>query len=146
MYVSGEQFNKTYGKYEMITILRRDMTHHGYKYKPNKLNELHNADCMLVGLYFCKSKHIFTFVELAFMSADYTHSSTHPLIAYVEIPDDAIISVGTHKFKTNKLILGQPVEIDEYITDEWILKRSSKKIKQMLDICYLMKKVDPTTA
>ena len=147
MYVSGKQFNEEYGKYEFIKILRHDLTHHEYVYKPNALNELRgifnpNANCMPGGLYFCKSKHIFTHIEIACDQHSITNLSTHPLVVIVKIPDDAKVSVGKHKFKTDKMILGQPVEIDTYITNEWILKRSSKKIKQMLDICYVMNKMD----
>jgi len=141
--MTGAEFNEAYGKYEMIKILRRDLTHKGYTYEPNKLNKLRcafnpDADCKPGGLYFCKSKHVFTHIEIALRPNSLTDLNNYPLVAKVEIPDDAIISVGAHKFKTNKLILGQPINIDTYITDEWILKRSSKKINTMLYHCHNM--------
>lgn len=162
--MTGAEFNEAYGKYEMIKILRRDMTHNGYVYKPNSLNKMRHTKLLLRetfdpdprcrphGLYFCKAKHLFTFIGTAW---DYYYGEpdpfTHgrhvpwmlhkdqPLIAIIKIPAKATVSIGEHKFKTNMMELGEPIELRTYITDEYILKRSRKKINRMYVSCLLMR-------
>jgi len=164
--MTGTEFNEAYGKYEMIKILRRDLTHHGYEYKPNALNKMRrakfvrrekfdpNAHCKPGGLYFCKAKHLFTFIDMGwtyrpwpytfdgkpdpFAHSPVSTSMDRPLIAIIKIPAKATVSIGKHKFKTNMMELGEPIELKTYITDEYILKRSRTKINRMYKKCLMM--------
>jgi hypothetical protein len=164
--MTGTEFNEAYGKYEMIKILRRDLTHHGYVYIPNALNKMRRAkfvrrekfdsdpDCKPGGLYFCKAKHLFTFIDMGwtyrpwpytfdgkpdpFAHSPRSSCMERPLIAIIKIPAKATVSIGRHKFKTNMMELGEPIELKTYITDEYILKRSRTKINRMYKKCLMM--------
>jgi len=126
--MTGAEFNEQYAGTKMYKILYDNMIHFGYKYKPNALNGLDklgeqfdpNPDCRPGGLYFCAEPDVIKYID----------NISYPLIALVEIPADARISVGEHKFKTDKLILGQPIEIDVFFSDEYVRNLSVDYLKK----------------
>jgi hypothetical protein len=114
--MTGAEFNKQIANIKMYKVLNGNMVHYGYKYEPNALNDLSKTgehfnpdpDCKPGGLYFCTELYVLEFIKMM----------GEPLIAPVEIPADARISIGDHKFKTDKMILGTPITRDEFYSDE----------------------------
>jgi len=119
--MTGAEFNVQMAGIQMYKVLNYDLVHHDYKYVPGALNQLNSfreqfdpdPDCKPGGLYFCAESDILRWVNCVTLIPA-------PLIVRVEIPDDARISIGEYKFKTDKLILGQPVTFDKFFSDEYI--------------------------
>jgi len=116
--ITGAEFNARVAGTKMYKLLNRNLKHYGYEYEPNALNDLTklgetfnpNPDCRAGGLYFCAESDIL----------HWAHMCNDPLIAPVEIPDNSQISIGEHKFKTDKLVLGQPKTFEEFYSDSYI--------------------------
>jgi len=116
--VTGAEFNTQMAGIRMYKLLNSSMVHYDYKYEPNALNDLSKTgecfdpdpNCMPNGLYFCAESEILRWVSLA----------EDPLIALVEIPADALVSIGNYKFKTDKMILGEPIKFQEFYSDDYI--------------------------
>jgi len=119
--MTGAQFNAQMAKAntKMYKILNGNLINCGYKYELNALNSLDKTgetfnpdpNCKPGGLYFCAESEILKFLCCV---------GPTKKIAQVEIPPDAQVSVGENKFKTDKLILGQPIMVDEFFSDEYV--------------------------
>lgn len=117
--MTGAEFNTKMSNIKMCKLLNGDLKHYSYTYEPNTLNGLDKTgekfdpdpDCKPGGLYFCAESEIIRFL-----------GCVGPIkkVVLVEIPLDAQISVGSDKFKTDKLIIGQPTTFDEFFSDEYI--------------------------
>ena len=117
--MTGAEFNTHMANTKMYKLLNSDLIHNGYKYEPNALNDLTklgeqfdpDPDCKPNGLYFCAESEIIRFL-----------GCVGPIkkVVLVEIPLDAQVSVGPDKFKTDKLIIGEPTTFDEFFSDEYI--------------------------
>lgn len=120
--MTGAEFNRSMANTKLYKLLNGNLKHYDYTYEPNALNgldktgEVFNPDpnCKPGGLYFTMESMILKFTSCVMWSP------VAPLIVRVEIPDDGQISIGTHKCKTDKLILGQPIPFDEFFSDEYI--------------------------
>jgi len=115
--MTGAEFNQQMAGTKMYKILNSSMIHYNYKYEPNALNDLSKTgeqfdpdpNCNPGGLYFCAESDMLMWISMSSC-----------LIALIEIPQDAQISIGGHKFKTDKLILGQPITFDEFYSDDYL--------------------------
>jgi len=115
--MTGTQFNAQMAGIKMYKILNDNMVHYDYTYEPNALNDLSKTgeqfdsdpDCKPGGLYFCAESDMIIWI-----------STSTCLIALIEIPEDAQISIGENKFKTDKMILGQPKSFDEFFSDTYL--------------------------
>ena len=118
--LTGAQFNERARNTgtKMFKVLNSDFIHNNYTYKLHALNDLSqlgeqfdpDPNCTPGGLYFCAESDIL--VWLCTMDGQ--------LIAPVEIPDDAQVSVGDSKFKTDKLYIGQPMSFQDFYSDAYI--------------------------
>lgn len=93
--------------YKLYKITNTNETHHGYQYHDglnvDTLPFSATGECSSGGLYFADEKNIGHFVDLGCY------------IREVIIPDDATVYIEEHKYKTNKMILGQRQNLDDYI-------------------------------
>jgi hypothetical protein len=116
--LTGAEFNALMAKTgtKLCKVLNHDLIHYNYKYVPGILNILHrfrhkfnpDPNCKPGGLYFCAESEILRWIDLV----------DRPLIAYIRIPDNAQISIGEHKFKTDMLILGEPITLEAFCSTD----------------------------
>jgi len=112
--MTGAEFNKQMPNIKMYKALHSSLVHYGYKYEPNALNSLDKTceqfnpdpNCQPGGLYFCTETDI---LRLIFLNLP-----KYQLIAPVEIPDHAQVSVAEYKIKTDVLVLGNPVTLEAF--------------------------------
>ena len=92
--------------YQYIKLLRKDLTHHGYTWKPDSINFLpenvpfNNEECVEGGLYVCEIKHFFEWIHLY---ADMT------CVSYASIPEEAEKQVFSTKVKASSVVLHGPL-------------------------------------
>ena len=140
---SGKEFNELIGKKEnLVKVLNRNLKHNGYIYVPDSLNILGpderfmpSVNCDPGGLYFGSDKYISDFVTMV-------QEVRKPLIAKVRIPNDATVCVGISKYKTNALYLEKPMEINDYITDEYIVNRDDDTLSDLVSHCCRVEDLD----
>jgi len=133
--ITGAEFNARVAGTKMYKLLNRNLKHNGYKYEPNALNDLTklgeqfdpDPNCNPGGLYFCAESDMLKWISVETC-----------LIALIEIPQDAQVSVGDKKFKTDKLILGQPITFDEFYSDDYLRTMS---INDLWAGCYGFKTI-----
>lgn len=112
--MTGAEFNKLMPNTKMYKALHSSLVHYGYTYEPNALNSLDKTgeqfnpdpNCQVGGLYFCTETDILRWI--------YVSLPKYQLIAPVEIPDHAQVSVAEHKIKTDMLVLGNPVTLEAF--------------------------------
>jgi hypothetical protein len=99
-------------KYEYIKILKRDLTHHGYTWKPESIHHLpenipFTRECAEGGLYVCEPKHFFEWIDLYQDVA---------WVSYASIPDQAEKQVFPTKIKASSVVLHGPlISLEDFI-------------------------------
>ena len=96
-----------------IKILRRDLTHHGYTWKPDSVHHLpennpfNTRECAEGGLYVCEPKHFFEWIGLHRDAA---------WVSYASIPDEAKKRVFPTKIKASSVVLHGPlISLEDFI-------------------------------
>lgn len=113
--LSGSEFNKIYNGTTFYKFLNNNLIHHGFKYqqglnidtKPFKPYRYVTDD----GLHFYEE------------SAPYFHiyySRHGERIAFIEIPDDARVYIGTNNFKSDKVIITNILSFYTMPDEFWI--------------------------
>ena len=99
--------------YQYIKLLKKDLTHHGYTWKPDSVNVLleniqfNNEECADGGLYVCETKHFFEWIHLY---ADMT------CVSYASIPEEAEKQVFSTKVKASSVVLhGSLISLEDFI-------------------------------
>ena len=99
--------------YQYIKILRKDLTHHGYTWKPDSVNVLpeniqfNNEECDEGGLYVCETKHFFEWINLYEDVA---------WVSYASIPNEAEKYVFATKVKASSIVLHGPlISVEDFI-------------------------------
>ena len=100
-------------KYEYIKILKRDLTHHGYTWKPDSVHHLpenipfNTEECTEGGLYVCEPKHFFEWIGLHRDAA---------WVSYASIPEEAEKQVFARKIKASSVVLHGPlISLEDFI-------------------------------
>jgi hypothetical protein len=92
----------------LVKLINNDMINRKYQFRVG-MNELEdfdsnpNIECA-PGIYFCEAKRAVYWSRL--LGYEY--------ISDVEMPDDATVLKFRHKCRTNKIILSQPVPIEDH--------------------------------
>ena len=99
--------------YQYIKILRKDLTHHGYTWKPDSINFLpenvpfNKEECVEGGLYVCEIKHFFEWIHLY---------SDMTCVSYASIPEEAEKQVFSTKVKASSVVLHGPlISLEDFI-------------------------------
>lgn len=116
--LSGAEFNKIYKVFTFYKFLNDNLIHHGFKYMLG-LNE-DTKD----GLSFCDESPFHLRFE-----------KYGPILAFIEIPDDAQIYVEKDRFKTDKLIITQISDLSNDFFDDICQKNNS--LLQIIKECEL---------
>ena len=111
----GEQTyaQETKPDYQYIKLLRKDLTHHGYTWRPDSVNflpeniQFNNGKCAEGGLYVCEIKHFFEWIHL------YTDMAW---VSYASIPEEAETQVFATKVKASSVVLhGSLISLEDFI-------------------------------
>ena len=99
--------------YQYIKLLKKDLTHHGYTWKPDSVNVLleniqfNNEECADGGLYVCETKHFFEWIHL------YADMSW---VSYASIHEEAEKQVFATKVKASSVVLHGPlISLEDFI-------------------------------
>src|SRR3989339_451180 len=110
--LTGEEFNEKYKNYNFFKLLTKKLTHYEYTYKDGlneDINEFNpTGESLEGGLYFTEKNKIS-------MWAFYHYT----FITKVMIPNDANVYIGTHEFKSDKLIVDVNNKVEIFNSILW---------------------------
>ena len=104
---NGKQFNHKYQGQTFIKLTKQSEIHNRYQFQtglnidPIPFNP--SGQCQPGGIYFCQINQLSLWLDYSDSRMFYVRSVT--------IPDDAQVWVETNKFKTDRMILGERMEI-----------------------------------
>lgn len=105
--LSGLEFNSLYKNTKFYKFLHNDLKHYGFIYKKglNIDTKLFNPNriCSAGGLYFCEISKCYLY---------WTHYGSK--VALITIPDDARVYIEDDKFKSNKFIINEIIDFDNF--------------------------------
>src|SRR5579872_410359 len=117
--ISGLEFNKLCGKMKLVKLTNETENHNGFQFQDgvNVDNVPFNpsGQCSKGGIYFIDSTAINRW-------RSYSNVGKMIYIRNVSIPDDARVYIEEEKFKTNKIILGPKMIIENYLEDPYYLE------------------------
>lgn len=97
------------GRIKLYKIMHRRMNHYGFQYRIglNVLVQPFNPDgnCLGGGLYFCKFENVI----------DWLHLYNNGIICEVYIPKNALVCEQKNKYKADRIIIENPISIEEFI-------------------------------
>lgn len=114
--MSGKEFREKFRNIIFVKLLNETRLHNNYQFVEglNECPEPFNAnpDCAGGGFYFCDKEKMACWFSYRKTRDEIPSVMIHMCSLY--IPDDAIVSVGNLKFKTNKFILGKFIPFYKY--------------------------------